>query len=49
MHMCVAAEGTGLCGRFLRRPYGKVDRARLKRRLLERCIAQGKPPTVQQG
>ncbi|KAK9845376.1 hypothetical protein WJX81_004833 [Elliptochloris bilobata] len=27
--------------RYLRRPYGKVDRARLKRRLLERCIAQG--------
>jgi len=28
-------------GRYLRRPYGKVDRARLKQRLLERCIAQG--------
>ncbi len=28
-------------GRYLRRPYGKVDRARLKQRLLERCIEQG--------
>ena len=29
--------------RELARPYGRVDRARLKRMLLERCIAQGAP------
>ena len=35
---------TPLLGRYLRRPYGKVDRARLKRKLMERCIAQGAVP-----
>lgn len=49
MHGSVAGKGTGFRGRYLRRPYGKVDRARLKRRLLERCIAQGKPAAVVQG
>ena len=29
--------------RFLSRPYGRVDRPKLKRMLLERCIANGKP------
>ena len=28
-------------GRYLSRPYGRVDRPKLKRRLLERCIASG--------
>lgn len=27
--------------RYLSRPYGRVDRPKLKRRLLERCVAQG--------
>ena len=27
--------------RYLSRPYGRVDRPKLKRRLLERCIASG--------
>lgn len=28
-------------GRYLSRPYGRVDRPKLKRRLLERCLAAG--------
>ena len=28
--------------RKLSRPYGRVDRARLKRKLLDKCIAQGR-------
>lgn len=27
--------------RYLKRPYGRVDRPKLKRRLLERCIESG--------
>ena len=30
-----------LACRYLYRPYGRVDRAKLKRRLLERCNANG--------
>ena len=30
--------------RQLCRPYGRVDRPRLKRKLLNKCIAQGKEP-----
>lgn len=33
-----------LCAcKFLERPYARVDRAKLKRKLLERCKSQGKP------
>ncbi|PSC67972.1 Lycopene beta chloroplastic [Micractinium conductrix] len=37
VHLDSSAEGA----RYLSRPYGRVDRPKLKRRLLERCIASG--------
>ena len=30
--------------RFLQRPYGRVDRPKLKRKLLERCVSAGEAP-----
>jgi hypothetical protein len=33
--------GDGSMPRFLRRPYGRVDRDKLKRTLLQRCIDSG--------
>lgn len=35
-------EGFISLSRQLSRPYGRVDRAKLKRKLLNNCIAQGK-------
>lgn len=37
VHLNSSEEGA----RYLSRPYGRVDRPKLKRRLLERCIASG--------
>ena len=34
-------DGCGSVSRYLERPYGRVDRAKLKRRLLDSCITQG--------
>ena len=46
---CVCTLATMLCGvhahhskfRFLYRPYARVDRTKLKRKLLDRCVSQG--------
>ena len=41
-HPTAAAAAIPLpAGRYLSRPYGRVDRPKLKRRLLERCVASG--------
>ena len=39
-----ASEDETFTFRQLSRPYGRVDRARLKRKLLNKCIAQGEAP-----
>lgn len=35
------APAPALLGSFLNRPYGRIDRPKLKRKLLERCVSAG--------
>lgn len=45
-HSLVMTANSCIC-RFLARPYGRVDRPKLKRTLLERCVAAGGPQRQQ--
>ncbi len=44
----IPTYGVMIICRFLHRPYARVDRAKLKRKLLERCRDQGKSTSHEQ-